>query len=70
MKRIVWNVELQGLLKTGHIECDLTEEEYRDLHRLDEEQQWEYLNKIGKISVDSYAITAVKPKGDFEAFKL
>lgn len=66
MKRIVLNCEyVQGFLRNGHLELDLSDEDYEKFKSLSKEEQLEWA-KDGDMHIDSYRVEDYMTEDHFD----
>lgn len=70
MKRIVLNCEyVQGFLRNGHIELDLSDEDYEKFKSLSKEEQLEWA-KEGDMHIDSYRVEDYMTENHFDVIDI
>ena len=67
MKRIVLNCDyVQGYLRGGHFELNLTDEQYEEFSKLPKDEQIDYIKDCGDLEIDSYRVEDYETESDFE----
>lgn len=67
MKSIVLNCDyVQGYLRDGHFELDLTDEQYEEFSKLPKDEQIDYIKDCGSLEIDSYKVEDYETENDFE----
>lgn len=70
MKRIVLNCEyVQGFLRNGHIELDLSDGDYEKFKSLSKEEQLEWA-KEGDMHIDSYRVEDYMTEDHFDVIDI
>lgn len=70
MKRIVLNCEYaQGFLRDGHLELDLSDEDYEKFKSLSKEEQLEWA-KEGDMHIDSYRVEDYMTEDHFDVIDI
>lgn len=70
MKRIVLNCDyVQGYLRNGHLELDLSDEDYERFKSLSKEEQLEWA-KEGDMHIDSYRVEDYMAKDHFDVIDI
>lgn len=70
MKRIVLNCDyVQGYLRDGHLELDLSDEDYEKFKSLSEEEQLEWA-KEGDMRIDSYRVEDYMTEDHFDVIDI
>lgn len=70
MKRIVLNCEyVQGFLRDGHLELDLSDEDYEKFKSLSKEEQLEWA-KEGDMHIDSYRVEDYMTEDHFDVIDI
>lgn len=59
MKTIILNCTLNGYLRYGHYEAELTSEEYEEFSQLDEDAKKKYAQRKGNLILDDYRVNDV-----------
>lgn len=70
MKKIVLSCEyVQGFLRDGHLELDLSDEDYEKFKSLPKEEQLEWA-KEGDMYIDSYRVEDYMTKDYFDVIDI
>jgi len=70
MFRVLLPVHLDGTLKKGHIECDLSTKDYARMQQLEDNERIKFLMEGGNLIIDSYEVKNITPCGDYETYKI
>lgn len=69
MKKIVLGCEyVQGYLRNGHFELELSDDEYKEFQSLPKEEQLDWIKESGLI-IDSYRVNDYETNLDFEVLE-
>lgn len=70
MKKIILNCEyVQGFLRNGHLELDLSDEDYEKFKSLSKEEQLEWA-KEGDMHIDSYRVEDYMTEDHFDVIDI